>query len=188
MAAFQCLDELVVAANSRSLFDAIMLYFKRETTNNLEFASDLHNLWLLDQVQQNDCIRLLTMRDMMAETYREVHKKIDFVSVMKNIMGQATTNRGLAAGTIGLVVSQCLGRGNTTIPIRGDYLIGLGAQITTATSLAGGSVRTRSITVAEVIDDCMSPQRINSTEDETGPPATHGTRSPSSKSLTKLTT
>nr|GEV74270.1 hypothetical protein [Tanacetum cinerariifolium] len=116
MDAFPRLDELVVVANSRSLFDAMMLYFERETTNDLEFASDLHNLWLqfidrtndrklfiselegvpsslmsynccqfLHQVQQNNSIKLLTLRETIAETYREVHKKIDFVSVMKNM-------------------------------------------------------------------------------------------------------
>ncbi|GKA54677.1 hypothetical protein Tco_0753626 [Tanacetum coccineum] len=56
---------------------------------------------------------------------------------------------------------------------------------TTAAGLAGGSVATRSITIPEVIDDCMSPQSTHSSEDETEPPATHGTRSPTSKSLTK---
>ncbi|GJW41164.1 putative reverse transcriptase domain-containing protein [Tanacetum coccineum] len=56
---------------------------------------------------------------------------------------------------------------------------------TTAADLAGGSVATGSITVPEVIDDCMYPQRTNSSEDETEPSATHGTRSPTSKSLTK---
>ncbi|GJX40631.1 hypothetical protein Tco_0255621, partial [Tanacetum coccineum] len=101
-------------------------------------------------------------------------------------MGHITTNRGLAAtSTTGLVVGQCLGRGNTNIPIRDDYLIGLGIRSTTSAGLAGGSVATGTIIVAEVIHDCMSPQCTNSVEDETGPPATHGTRSPTSKSLTK---
>ncbi|GJR02190.1 hypothetical protein Tco_0525174 [Tanacetum coccineum] len=51
--------------------------------------------------------------------------------------------------------------------------------------LAGGSVATGTIIVAEVIDDCMSPQCTDSSEDETNPPATHGTRSPTSNLLTK---
>ncbi|GJX32451.1 hypothetical protein Tco_0242306 [Tanacetum coccineum] len=103
------------------------------------------------------------------------------------IMGHKTTNRGLGAiGTTGLVVGQGLRKGNTTIPIRGDYLIiGLGIQTTTTAGLGGGSVATGSITVPDVIDDCMSSQRTYSSEDETEPPATHGTRSPTSKSLTK---
>ncbi|GKF48463.1 hypothetical protein Tco_0141714 [Tanacetum coccineum] len=98
-------------------------------------------------------------------------------------IGYTTTNKGLpATSTSGLVVGQGLGRGNTTIPVRGDYLI---VRSTTTAALAGGSVATGSITVPEVIDDCMSPQRTNCSEDETEPSATHGTRSPTSKSLTK---
>ncbi|GJW49500.1 hypothetical protein Tco_0090851 [Tanacetum coccineum] len=99
-------------------------------------------------------------------------------------MGHTTTNKGLATtSTTGLVVGQGLGRGNITIPVRGDYLIGLGVRSKTAAGLASGSVATGSITIVEVIDDCMSLQRTDSSEDEIEPPATHGTRS--SKSLTK---
>nr|GEY69390.1 hypothetical protein [Tanacetum cinerariifolium] len=39
----------------------------------------------LQQVQENDFIKLLELRKMIAKTYREVHKKLDFVSVMKNM-------------------------------------------------------------------------------------------------------
>ncbi|GJX88364.1 hypothetical protein Tco_0340378 [Tanacetum coccineum] len=46
MVAFPRLDELAVAAKSRSLFDVMMLYFERETMNDIEFAADLHNLWV----------------------------------------------------------------------------------------------------------------------------------------------
>ncbi|GJZ54160.1 hypothetical protein Tco_0609045 [Tanacetum coccineum] len=54
MAAFPRLDELDVVANSRSLFDVIMLYIERETANDLEFASDLHNLWVQFIERTND--------------------------------------------------------------------------------------------------------------------------------------
>ncbi|GKC80483.1 hypothetical protein Tco_1131257 [Tanacetum coccineum] len=57
--------------------------------------------------------------------------------------------------------------------------------ITTAAGLASGSATAGSITVPEFIYDCMSPQRTNYSEDDTKPPTTHGTRSPTSKSLTK---
>ncbi|GJW22968.1 hypothetical protein Tco_0033590 [Tanacetum coccineum] len=59
------------------------------------------------------------------------------------------------------------------------------ATTSTSDCLAGGSVATGSITQPEVIDDCMSPPSTNSSKDETEPPATHGTRSTTSKSLTK---
>nr|GEX12803.1 hypothetical protein [Tanacetum cinerariifolium] len=101
-------------------------------------------------------------------------------------MDHTTTNRGLAAtGTTGLVVGQGLGRGKTTIPVRVDYLTGLGVRSTTAAFLASGSVAIGSITVPEVIDDCMSPHYTGSSKDKTGPPTIHGTRSSTSKSLTK---
>ncbi|GJW85326.1 zinc finger, CCHC-type containing protein [Tanacetum coccineum] len=39
----------------------------------------------LHQVQENDFIKLLELRKMIAETYHKVHKKLDFVPVMKNM-------------------------------------------------------------------------------------------------------
>ncbi|GJX96683.1 hypothetical protein Tco_0352481 [Tanacetum coccineum] len=63
--------------------------------------------------------------------------------------------------------------------------IALGVRSTTAAGLAGDSVATESIPVLKVIDDCMSLQRTDSSENKTEPLATHGTRSSTSKSLTK---
>nr|GEX93472.1 hypothetical protein [Tanacetum cinerariifolium] len=104
----------------------------------------------------------------------------------RSIMGHTITNCGLAViGIAGLVADQCLGRRNITISAWGDYLIGLGVLRTTTTGLAGGLATTGSIIVAEVINDCMSALCTDSSKDETGPPTTCGTRSPSSKSLTK---
>nr|GEV44485.1 hypothetical protein [Tanacetum cinerariifolium] len=116
MASFSCLEGLAVAANSRSLFDRMMLYFERETSIGFDFVTDLHNLWVqfidctndrklfiseldglppsvmsynccrfLHQLQENDFIKLLELRKLIAETYSELHKKLGFVSVMKNI-------------------------------------------------------------------------------------------------------
>nr|GEV94890.1 hypothetical protein [Tanacetum cinerariifolium] len=111
-----------------------------------------------------------------------------YCEMHRSRIGHTTTNRGLAAtGTTGLVVGQFLERENTTIHVKGDYLIGLGVRSTTTAGLAGGSVAARTITVPEVIDDCLSPQHTDSNEDETDPPATHETRSPTFKSLTKPT-
>ncbi|GJS91498.1 hypothetical protein Tco_0774134 [Tanacetum coccineum] len=39
----------------------------------------------LHQVQENDFIKLLELRKMIAETYSELQKKLDFVYVMKNM-------------------------------------------------------------------------------------------------------
>ncbi|GJS07892.1 hypothetical protein Tco_0364688 [Tanacetum coccineum] len=116
MASFPCLERLVVAANSRSLFDRMMIYFERETLIDFDFAADLHNLLVqfidrtndrklfiseldglppsvmsyncyrfLHQVQENDFIKLLELRKMIAETYSELHKKLNFFAVMKNM-------------------------------------------------------------------------------------------------------
>nr|GEV75432.1 hypothetical protein [Tanacetum cinerariifolium] len=114
MASFPCIEGLAVAANFRSLFDRMMLYFEMETSIDFDFAAgqlmgqfidrtnnrklfinELDGLppsvmsynccQFLQQVQENDFIKLLELRKMIDETYREVHKKFDFVSVMKNM-------------------------------------------------------------------------------------------------------
>ncbi|GKA66441.1 hypothetical protein Tco_0766249, partial [Tanacetum coccineum] len=46
MANFPRLDELAVAANSRGLFDVMLVYFDRENAKYLDFANGLHNLWV----------------------------------------------------------------------------------------------------------------------------------------------
>ncbi|GJW93603.1 hypothetical protein Tco_0173275 [Tanacetum coccineum] len=112
MASFPCLEGFPVAANSRSLFDRMMLYFEREESIDFDFVVDLHNLWVqfidrtndkklfiseldglppsvmsynccqfLHQFQENDFIKLLELRKMIVETYSELHKKLDFVSI-----------------------------------------------------------------------------------------------------------
>ncbi|GJZ96107.1 hypothetical protein Tco_0668441 [Tanacetum coccineum] len=112
MVAFPRLEEIIVAANSRLLFDGMMLYFERETENDIEFAADLHNLWVelidrtndrklfitelegvppsmklyncyefLHKVQENDFIKLLELRKMIAESYREVVFSVKMVGL-----------------------------------------------------------------------------------------------------------
>ncbi|GJR69537.1 ribonuclease H-like domain-containing protein [Tanacetum coccineum] len=39
------LDELVIAANSRGLFNGMLVYFDRENGKDLDFSNGLHNLW-----------------------------------------------------------------------------------------------------------------------------------------------
>ncbi|GKC24265.1 hypothetical protein Tco_1026415 [Tanacetum coccineum] len=46
MANFPRLDALTVAANSRGLFEGMLVYYDRENTRDLEFANGLHNLWV----------------------------------------------------------------------------------------------------------------------------------------------
>ncbi|GKE46796.1 hypothetical protein Tco_1478054 [Tanacetum coccineum] len=80
-------------------------------------------------------------------------------------MGQTNERGVVAAGRASGVVDQRFRRGNTTIDARGH-----------------GS---ESITLHKVIQDCMSPQPIDGSDEESDPPATHGPRSPTSKSFTK---
>ncbi|GJX95925.1 hypothetical protein Tco_0351723 [Tanacetum coccineum] len=46
MANFTRLDALAVAANSRGLFEGMLVYCDWENTKDLEFANGLHNLWV----------------------------------------------------------------------------------------------------------------------------------------------
>ncbi|GJW55154.1 hypothetical protein Tco_0099239 [Tanacetum coccineum] len=75
-----------------------------------------------------------------------------------------TNDKGVAAGgVVGL----------------GGSVVGLGVV---ASSRGGGSVGighgSGSITRCELIHDCMSPQPSNNSEEESGPPATHGPSEP----------
>nr|GEU59281.1 hypothetical protein [Tanacetum cinerariifolium] len=46
IAYFPRLDELTVAANSRGLFEGMLVYCDRENARDLEFANGLDNLWV----------------------------------------------------------------------------------------------------------------------------------------------
>nr|GEX22681.1 hypothetical protein [Tanacetum cinerariifolium] len=87
MAAFSYLEELVVAANLRSLFDGMMVYFERETEIDLDFAADLHNLWVQFIDRTSDMKMFIKTRKMIAETYCQMHKKIDFVNYEEYAIG-----------------------------------------------------------------------------------------------------
>ncbi|GJY98706.1 hypothetical protein Tco_0516136 [Tanacetum coccineum] len=45
MANFPRLDELAIAANTRGLFDGMLVYCDRENAKDFEFANGLYNLW-----------------------------------------------------------------------------------------------------------------------------------------------
>ncbi|GKE24756.1 hypothetical protein Tco_1436268, partial [Tanacetum coccineum] len=56
MARFVCLEELCVAANSRLVVDAMLVYFQRDTARDMQYATDLTKLWqeLADRVSERD--------------------------------------------------------------------------------------------------------------------------------------
>nr|GEY24171.1 hypothetical protein [Tanacetum cinerariifolium] len=54
MAYFPRLDELAIAANSRRLFEGMLVYCDRENARDLEFTNGLENLWveLLERINE----------------------------------------------------------------------------------------------------------------------------------------
>ncbi|GJW57033.1 hypothetical protein Tco_0103764 [Tanacetum coccineum] len=46
MTYFLRVDEPAVAANSRGLFEGMLMYYDRENARDLEFANGLDNLWV----------------------------------------------------------------------------------------------------------------------------------------------
>ncbi|GJX53866.1 hypothetical protein Tco_0282235 [Tanacetum coccineum] len=50
------LEELCVAANSRLVVDAMLVYFQRDTARDMQYATDLTMLWheLADRVCERD--------------------------------------------------------------------------------------------------------------------------------------
>ncbi|GKA37393.1 hypothetical protein Tco_0723958 [Tanacetum coccineum] len=109
-----------------------------------------------------------------------------------------TTDRGIdATSRVGGVVGLGVRLGNTITPIKGGYVVGIpihsgntssagrGGDVVglgvVASSIGSGSVGmghgSGSITLLEVINDCMSPQPSDNREEKNEPPATHGPRS-----------
>ncbi|GJV97689.1 hypothetical protein Tco_1549266 [Tanacetum coccineum] len=109
MAYFPRLDELPVAANSRSLFEGMLVYCDRENARVLEFANSLNNLWVellertnewqlfitelegplavqcaeyLKKLSKSEVLRMLELRKTIAEVHIQEHKRIDFLTVL----------------------------------------------------------------------------------------------------------
>nr|GEV82536.1 hypothetical protein [Tanacetum cinerariifolium] len=123
MANFPRIDALAVDANSRGLFEEMLVYYDRDNARDLEFANGLHNLWVellelglsqlwdvlynhvnkmrmlsselnlfkgplavqcveyLKQFSKTEVLRMLELRNTIAEVHITVHKKIDFVGI-----------------------------------------------------------------------------------------------------------
>nr|GEU37669.1 hypothetical protein CTI12_AA274910 [Tanacetum cinerariifolium] len=150
--AFPRLQELTAAENSNSLIDAMSVYIQRKINDDLQFTAGLSHLRevLYSIVQEH---KLLTAKLNVFGGPHKPDREAMWVhcEIHHSRMGYTTTNRGLAAtGTTSLVVGQGLGRGNTTILVRGDYLIGIGIRSTTTGGLAGGLVVTGTIIVPKV--------------------------------------
>ncbi|GKC21258.1 hypothetical protein Tco_1023408 [Tanacetum coccineum] len=73
MANFPRLDELVVVANFKELFNGMLAYFDRENEKDLEFANGLHNLLaeLLERTNEMN-ISAGVKKDDLIETIRSM--------------------------------------------------------------------------------------------------------------------
>nr|GEU51077.1 hypothetical protein [Tanacetum cinerariifolium] len=110
---FPHLQELAAAQNSNNLSDAISVYIERKINDDLHFAAGLSHLWeflycrvnehrlliaelnvfggalafqcaeFLTQLSQTEVLKMLEIRKSIAEVHMQVHKKIDFLTVMR---------------------------------------------------------------------------------------------------------
>ncbi|GKD93568.1 hypothetical protein Tco_1373405, partial [Tanacetum coccineum] len=110
--AFPRLQELAAVQNSNNLTDAMSVYIERKISNDLHFEARLSHLWevlysrynehklliaelnvfggplalqcakFFKQFCQIKVVTMLEIRKMIAELHIQVHKKIDFLTVM----------------------------------------------------------------------------------------------------------
>ncbi|GJS91499.1 hypothetical protein Tco_0774135 [Tanacetum coccineum] len=113
--AFTRLQELAAAQNSNSLTDAMSVYIQRKINEDLYFAARLSHLWevlysrvnehslliaelnvfggplalqcaeFFKQLSQIEVLKTLEIRKSFAEVHMQVHKKIDFLTVMRSL-------------------------------------------------------------------------------------------------------
>ncbi|GJT39362.1 hypothetical protein Tco_0939227 [Tanacetum coccineum] len=112
MANFPRLQELATARNSNNLTDAMSVYIQREINADLQFAVGLSQLWdvlynrvnkmrmlsselnlfggplgvqyaeYLKQLSKSEVLRMLELRKTIEEVHIQVHKKIDFLTIL----------------------------------------------------------------------------------------------------------
>ncbi|GJR15245.1 hypothetical protein Tco_0797897 [Tanacetum coccineum] len=91
--------ELAVTANSRRLFDGMLVYFYRENAIDLDFANGLHNLWaeLLERTNERQLfitelegLRPSVKRYKILECLHEVKKQdlIQLLELRKVVLGK----------------------------------------------------------------------------------------------------
>ncbi|GJW01002.1 hypothetical protein Tco_1556253 [Tanacetum coccineum] len=112
--AFPRLQELAAAQNSNNLTDAMSVYIERKINEDLHFAAGLCHLWevlysrvnehrlliaklnvfggplalqcaeFFKQLSQTEVLKMLEIRKSIAEVHMKVHKKIDFLIVIRD--------------------------------------------------------------------------------------------------------
>ncbi|GJV88855.1 hypothetical protein Tco_1532793 [Tanacetum coccineum] len=123
--AFPRLQELAAAQNSNSLTDAMSVYIERKINEDLYFAARLSHLWevlysrvnehslliaelnvfggplalqcaeFFKQLSQIEVLKTLEIRKSFAEVHMQVHKKIDFLTVMSSQITKVDPHVGL---------------------------------------------------------------------------------------------
>ncbi|GJR02189.1 hypothetical protein Tco_0525173 [Tanacetum coccineum] len=111
--AFPRLQKLADAENSNNLTDAMSVYIQRKINDDLQFAVRLSHLWevlyssiqehklliaelnafggplglqyvkFLKHLYQTEVVKMLEIRKTIVEVHIQVHKKIDFLTVMR---------------------------------------------------------------------------------------------------------
>ncbi|GJU57087.1 hypothetical protein Tco_1234853 [Tanacetum coccineum] len=83
--AFPRLQELAAAKNSNNLTDAMSVFTQRKISDGLQFAAGLtlECAEFLKHLSQTEVVKMLEIRKMIAEVHIQVHKKIDFLTVMR---------------------------------------------------------------------------------------------------------
>ncbi|GJS66113.1 hypothetical protein Tco_0680677 [Tanacetum coccineum] len=92
------LDELAVAANSRGLFNGMLVYFDREYGKDVDFANGLHNLWaeLLEHTNERQlfiteleglCPSVMTYKILKFLNKVQKHDLIQLLELRKMIIG-----------------------------------------------------------------------------------------------------
>ncbi|GJT89126.1 hypothetical protein Tco_1070843 [Tanacetum coccineum] len=87
MANFSRLNELTVAANSKGLFNGMLVYFDRENGKEIDFENVMTYkiLKLLNEVQKHDRIQLLELKKMFVGIYRQVSRKIALIETIMSL-------------------------------------------------------------------------------------------------------
>ncbi|GKE20590.1 hypothetical protein Tco_1432102 [Tanacetum coccineum] len=91
-------DELAVAANSRGLFNGMLVYFDREYGKDVDFANGLHNLWaeLLEHTNERQlfiteleglCPLVMTYKILKFLNKVQKHDLIQLLELRKMIVG-----------------------------------------------------------------------------------------------------
>ncbi|GJY99696.1 hypothetical protein Tco_0517126 [Tanacetum coccineum] len=80
MAYFPRLDELAVAANSRGLFEGMLMYCDLENARDLEFVNDLHNLWVkLLELTNERQLFITELEGLCPSSKRGINANLQFV-------------------------------------------------------------------------------------------------------------